>query len=233
VPAVPRVAAIPQPITRPVVNPAVEPLGLPIGQMVPTPSPVPWHAVPHLPRPLTREASVRGPAPVQVGRIEGLPSIVINGPAIRPAPGRGGFPRRPPSTRVRERKFGASWQGRALGLLVFAENVTTEGLDFVEAIWKSLPKEYRSGKGPAAWFRDIWNHWDKIHIGGAIEELIKNEIGDRIIGRSFARLGRQGRRIGVTFGPAGSGGFFDDLLYEARSEQLKRDYKKRQKDKGK
>lgn len=92
-------------------------------------------------------------------------------------------------------------------LLRGAVNFVTEGMDFVDAIYESIPKQYREGyyrvryydrrrqmwrefwrggrgsHSPQAKIRTVWNHWEDANIGDAVHNLAQNEIEDRIIGR--------------------------------------------------
>ena len=84
-----------------------------------------------------------------------------------------------------------------MGYLRFAYDAMSEIDDFVDAIWKSLPRDLRTRrtfyKDPfGKWHRkqvsvpekaaDIYRHYDKLDIPSAIEGVIENEIKDRIFG---------------------------------------------------
>lgn len=92
-------------------------------------------------------------------------------------------------------------------LLRGAVNFVTEGMDFVDAIYESIPNQnregyyrvqyydrvqqrfrefWRGGKGshtPQARIRTVWNHWEDANIGDAVHNLVQNQVEDYVIGR--------------------------------------------------
>ena len=104
----------------------------------------------------------------------------------------------------------------------------TEVSDFVEALWKALPKKYRygyyalHGKGGKIVYvrrhkaglpqmsRDIFNHLDQIDMNGAIWNVLTNQLEDALVGKfgkaqqraSKDYLNQIGRPFGFGTGPA-------------------------------
>lgn len=170
----------------------------------PSPAPAASPETAAAPRDLPKPKPVPGEAPDLVNQFLGRPNFS-----------------RAPKTPVRERKIKFGITGMA-GWLV---NAVTETKDFVEALWKALPKKYRT-KGPNSRLlqnkmRDLYNAWDKIDNEGnyvlgeeyfrrALVEVITNEIGDNFYGRvgglggkavsSAAAKGYYQRPVGLQFG---------------------------------
>lgn len=115
--------------------------------------------------------------------------------------------------RTRERKF----NGNAFTLAVWrVVDTTTEGNDFIRALFKALPprrqREFHrwfnqryGDRDNAGWYvyhRTLWTirHFNEIDINEAIGNVIMNQIEDRIWGAYFAERSRQSRQ-GRRFGP--------------------------------
>lgn len=70
----------------------------------------------------------------------------------------------------------------------------SEANDFVESLWKALPAHvrrqyrWRSGTGPWVRARAVAENFDEIDWDKAIENLISNEIEDRLVGRSLGKI---------------------------------------------
>lgn len=93
-------------------------------------------------------------------------------------------------------------------------NVITEGRDFVQALWKALPKKFRSKpqKGRKTltvqqMLRDIYDHLNDIDLADAVLNVIENEIQDRFyggVGQRFKQAAQQNpyweRPVGYQFG---------------------------------
>lgn len=100
--------------------------------------------------------------------------------------------RKPPPENTKERKI------RGIPALVRALTyATTEGLDFLDALHKALPKQYqakaefRGGKwwnaSPQAKARNLYDNFEHIDWPEAGKNLIVNHFTDLVIGRSSAK----------------------------------------------
>lgn len=81
-------------------------------------------------------------------------------------------------------------------------NGVTEGLDLLESIWKALPKSVRNKypKTPQGKAQAILNHSGQISWPDAIQNIIENQIEDKIFGSIGKKLGEAGRKRGNVFG---------------------------------
>lgn len=121
-------------------------------------------------------------------------------------------PRKPPEKNTKERKVRVT-----LGRFSIVVNAITETKDFVEALWKALPKNQRSKpeKGHRkvtlqAMLADLYRNWEDLDLSKGIVNVIENEIQDRFYGQAgqafkgaAARLNAQGyydRPVGFQFG---------------------------------
>jgi hypothetical protein len=214
---VPGVWIPPTPVEVPA--PAIDPMSLPIHRPITLPRAIPWPMIPHRqpnpwrnPREQTRRGHGRSRARPYRWQDPTVPSERFT---VDP----GGDPRRPPDTvtgpytpkppppGTKERKFiatahKASWIGWAL-------NGVTEGLDIINALHRALPKQYRTkGADQTQRMRDLYEHFNEIEVSKAIEEIVKNEIEDRIFG-GIGRLGAKAVRanpyykspVGIQTGP--------------------------------
>lgn len=173
----------------------LDPFKLPIRQPVPLPVPIPPGLLP-----------LRPPRPDLVERPERTrpprPEPVVSGSYWRPP--------RPPRRPEKEKKFKTQASAKLFMFLVRIMNFGTEAVDFVEAVWKALPKEMRSGKkisqkpGDVSLQQavlDIYNGWDSINeeiLGQALANLIENAVEDHLVGKfekqwsdAMQRLGRR------------------------------------------
>ena len=186
--------------------PALDPLALPIAQPAPRPRPIPRRLIPgRRPNPFRApgEQPQRGPASVphparglavEVGK-DSRPQPIIR-PRARPKP------------HTKERKFMLALNPRSgLGLLY---NAASEGKDFVECFYEALPKELQKLRG---WdhtipnmLRVVWDNFDKIDWEAAFQNLVENEIEDRLFGMLGKAVGKanraRGAPAGISFGPA-------------------------------
>lgn len=123
--------------------------------------------------------------------------------------------RKPPRPRTKERKLR---HGGALGVSIrtFA-NALTEGKDFIDALWKALPKDKRTkpAKGHRTVVlqdkvRDLYNNWLDLDLPRALKNYIENELQDRFYGgvgklggkavRELANQGYWDRPVGLQAG---------------------------------
>nr|QXN72824.1 MAG: hypothetical protein [Microvirus sp.] len=206
-PEIPALPPIWQTPAVPEVAPAIDPMALPIGQPVPVPQPLPWRVIPARrtnPWRSPSEQTQRGPVTRAPARAVG-PTIEIgpNGTrSIRPQHRRA----RPPEG-TKERKFAANIR---LGLNL-ATDAVTETKDAVEAIHDALPARFQAPKNGNldAGLQDmmfaLWDHFDQIDMAKAIENLIKNQVEDAIIGRANRATRALDRTIGHGVNRPGSG----------------------------
>ena len=211
-----------QPAVRPGINPAIDPFALPINQPVPDRKALPWRLTPYLqPNPWRspHEQTQRGPQPAANAAPKVHPRIDIDiSGRVRVDPTPRPHQRRKPPPNVRERKVDMRVGGVAAAVIGF----TTEGLDFINAVYKALPDQYKPGYyfvrgkwvkrwNASQWQRmnALWRHWDKVDIGQAINEVAKNQIEDKIFGGIGAAVGkatfRAGFHRGIQVGPWDSG----------------------------
>lgn len=211
-----------QPAVRPGINPAIDPFSLPINQPVPDRVALPWRLTPYLqPNPWRspHEQTQRGPQPAVRSGPKVHPRIDIDmSGRVRVDPTPRPHQRRKPPPNVRERKIDMRIRGIAAAVIGF----TTEGLDFINAIYKALPDQYKpgyyyvGGKWVKRWnasqwqrMNALWRHWDKVDIGQAIKEVAANQLEDKIFGGIGAAVGkstfRAGFHRGIQIGPWDSG----------------------------
>lgn len=141
-----------------------------------------------------------------------VPGEVPPGRPIRPR----NEPVRDPNTKERKIRMGAVQAG-----LWAMANVVSEGVDFVEAMYKSLPKQYKSRKHrtPQAKALAVWDAWDddRFDVASAFAEYVNNQVGDWFWGR--ISVDKQVNQL--LNKPTGGGRFateISDLSYEATGE---------------
>ena len=171
------------------------------------------------------------PAPVpELPPVVVMPPVVQPGPTTPPVPwqppdvvvtpgtGGGSVTVRPPSGPVsnkpspgKERKVhmrnaaaGMSIAGGYNGVLM-AVNVFTEGLDFVDALWKGIPKKNRSRCAVHDYnckLRDLWEVWDddQYDVAAFFAAFINNQLQDYVFGRLGQAVGTATGRFGISTG---------------------------------
>lgn len=163
----------------------------------------PWFSFPLMPFPVYQPVVLPRPRPSTRPRPGGDP---YNRPGLRPRPrpGRGGrgidvgnrpipgvTPRTPVAPRVaplpgvKERKL----QGSLSSVLHMMRAIgygATEFFDFVEALYKALPKAVRRqyGRSRKGQIAAVWREFDQIDWQKAVTNLATNELEDRLIGGS-------------------------------------------------
>lgn len=209
----------------------VDPWGSPLGQPDYDWPPLPYKAIPERPdynpwrSPV--EQPIRGPRPLArpLPRPEIRPGISESdgnpGPTIVVGPNGDidVFPPQPPANpkppprKTKERKAIIAVGGRVAKLV----NITTEAKDFLDAMWKALPKDCRSKpeKGSKkvrapAMMRDIYGCFGRIDLVKWLKGFLENELQDRFYGRAgqayrkavkeLARSGYYNRGVGFQFG---------------------------------
>jgi len=97
----------------------------------------------------------------------------------------------------------------AIGILK-AVNALTEGIDFVDALYKALPSEYRpryrntkhemKSTNPLQRMEAVIKHGDKIDISDAINNLVENQIEDYVFGKIGKATGQVSKEAGLNYG---------------------------------
>jgi len=172
-------AAYPQGIGSAAAQVGWDPWGLPVGGFAPLPIELPFA----LTRGVFRNPDANGePGRTPVGNplvdsawaVEVWPRTAnATSPVGRVPPGRG--------EREKKVRFAPPWLAIPLRAALFA----TEAIDFIEAIWKAIPKHLRMGRKttPQDMLSDIYNHWHHIQWTDALLNLVYNELEDRVIGK--------------------------------------------------
>lgn len=126
-------------------------------------------------------SSPGNPGPVIIIPPVDNPPVVMLPPPSKP------LNPQPPGPGVKERKIRIGLTGGPARIV----NVITEGRDFVQALWKALPKKFRSKpkKGRKTltvqqMLRDIYDHLNDIDLADAVLNVIENEIQDRFYGKA-------------------------------------------------
>lgn len=214
----------------PIAPPMINPQSIPIGVQMPTPAPVPYWLIPYIghnpwqspseqpqrgndydqvpftrppsrPR-LHRRGSSRGIDYIPGGS-PGWETVSIQAPGTgvgpsartRTPPHRNGPP--PPKTKEIKGRAPAGW----IRALRFA-NATSEWADWIEALWKTLDRQYKS-KGRVNVFgkaKDLYRHYDKLNVETAVKALVRNEIQDFLFGLLGQTSSRAAKARGERFG---------------------------------
>lgn len=200
--------APPQPV--PAVMPWLDPLAQPVNAPQPAPQPMPWPIGPaRSPNPMRDPWEQRQVGPGRVVRprapndrivIEPGKGVRVDSPPYRPGP---------PPRGTKERKFIANLDGRSLiGRIV---NFASESADWIDAFYDALPANRRGVVGAFDKARAVIDDFDEIDLGKAFQNVVENEVEDRIFG-AFGKVGgKASRRLGEWSGrPVGidTGGAF-------------------------
>lgn len=174
-------------------------LPIPVIPVFPGPgvSPVPS------PRPLPETRPVTNAPAVRLTPTGAKPTTGVENPRSPP---------RPPRGNVRERKIRLIASVPGAGVALKLINWATEGFDFVDALWKALPKSSRTpNANPAQKLEDLWDHMDELDLEQAIENIVNENLQDIVVGRSGRAAGQAGAQLGSKFGvgigPALDGSF--------------------------
>lgn len=222
------------PLTRPGAMPGAFPVGKPLN----LPRPDPWSPEsPDVgPRPGTPQYPAPAPSPTPSSPWEPVPAENPLPEGWEPAPvphapprqiqsevgaAPQNFPNAPPRTTsppkgTKESKGkmsrAASWAWHAIGGL-------TEGVDFVNNLYESLPrdlkrkyyKKYGRQPNPIERLQIIYLHINDVNIGDAVKGYIKQQIDDMISAAGSDKIAKanriHNRPIGYEAGPALGGGF--------------------------
>lgn len=65
----------------------------------------------------------------------------------------------------------------------------SEGKELIDDVWGALPKDVkgRRRKTIPQKLMDLWEHWDRLDIGQAVQNIIRDKSTDRIIGAAAQR----------------------------------------------
>lgn len=114
--------------------------------------------------------------------------------------------RRPPRAREKERK---ARLGRMASFLWHAAGPITETVDFVESLYKSLPKSlrgklwYKYGRRnltPQEMMTELYRNSDKINIKDALVAYTQNQIEDLVFGQAGKQLAKANKKSGRPIG---------------------------------
>jgi len=204
----PQLAPVPEEIPW-----TVDPMTRPIGQPGFDAAPLPYWLAPYRQPNEWRspvEQTWRGPLPafrpaalpeispgVRAGEVgKAGPTIVVGANGVTLAPPSSHSNPRPPKPYTKERKVVLA----VGGVVAKIANIATESKDFVEAIWKALPKKMRTKpeKGRRkitvqAMLWDIYRHFGDVDLPKAMSNIVQNELQDRLYGKAgqYAKSGKQ------------------------------------------
>jgi len=179
---------------------------MPPPEVMPIPDPVlPYKTLPHRkPDPWKRGNTLPEGTPGIVPEAGAEPApIIADGKGIHSAPGAQPHARSQPRGRVKERKVTAktSLAAQFLALARRALHQLTELDDFVDALWKALPRDVKwtpgVKKGLKEKMADIYNHFDRLDISKALYNIVENQIEDAVIGRGFRQLQEAAKKLGI------------------------------------
>lgn len=104
----------------------------------------------------------------------------------------------PPPRGSKPDKKAATRSLGALRLLQAGFHGLTEFGDLVGALFAALPKKDQKGvNGLQAQIRAVLGHWDHIDVIDALVEVVANQIGDEIVGRTFGSATASAERLGL------------------------------------
>lgn len=155
------------------------------------PMPVPFAAVPRIPRATTHgfpQGPDRGYNPIPViPPVIGVDVEIGGGGGVRPVvrPQAPAVAREVPPPNIKEAKAPNSRATLAAIAAFQALSWASEVSDFVDVFHKNLPKKYRKGKSQAEKMRDLWNHWDKLRWKKALWDALENQLQDAAIGSLY------------------------------------------------
>lgn len=201
----------PSPLDPPSVPPAIpwfDPIGNPIGAPQPVPFAPPMPAIPARPvEPIedpakNPEAPQRGPSPRPRTRGRRHP-----GEATEAWPRRGARrsprPRTPPPGGTKEKKLIGQLPP---GFLKRFLSSATEVADFIDCIYKALPKNKQSPRDlPQDKLNKLYQYWEDVNVQQALLNCLQEQVEDYIFGRLGRLQATANRRLGVTTGSGGPG----------------------------
>lgn len=182
---------------EPKAQPKLDPSLLPIEWVMPLPLSLPWSLLPY------RVSDPLGSAWSNthvLGARHTRGSLPYHGPV-----------RQPPKGDEREVKLRANGV-TAIRVLQKLAHAGTEAVDYIDSFHEALPKSvqakpvFKGGKwwkaSPQAKVEAVLKNFDALDWNDVVKNLIKNEIEDRILGRSNAGANRELSRMGAIRGIA-------------------------------
>lgn len=137
-------------------------------------------------------------APSPIGRTGPRPRTRVKPGIDGAGDGRGGITARPgrpsmsrPPKKTKQRKSNVVANGGKAWVVL---NMATEGIDFAEALWESIPPKYRTPKKHATLrikLQEVWEHLDKINVAAAFVNVINQNILDQF----YAKLGLPTKKL--------------------------------------
>lgn len=212
-----KVVPLPQPMADLIYT--IDPASTPVVRPQSVPAPIPYALIPRMRTNPWRYEQYQRQAGYRVGEVPApagtLPlAAPMVGIATSPAVAAKAQPltkfhylRRPPKG-TKERKIRTKGYLAVTALL----NTATEAVDAVEAVYRALPRNLRprSKQSPQAMLRLLYEHWDKVDVVQAGQNLILEELQDRVYGYFGRGLKKAAQRnwphgelpIGYQAGPA-------------------------------
>lgn len=199
------------PAVAPKVDPAMQPSAEPLPRPTESPYPptIPLPAFPPDFPPVVQfePVPVPGQPPVPVA-----PPVVVVQPAPNPSsppvvvqlpPPPGGSHNTPPGKGTKERKVTTKNVGGKRFQQVI--NVSTETLDFVDALWKGIPKKNRSDCAARDYnckLADLYEVWDdgQYDVAAFFSAFMNNQLEDYLYGKLGQKLGKASANFGLTTG---------------------------------
>lgn len=196
-----------QPVKSPdtVTDPSVVPwVPAPFVVVVPRPETVPGTGTPVVPQPGTSP----GTGPDTVPEPAPLPQILDFHPDGTVVGTLGKTPKRKNKKPKKRERQGKNEQVPHVGTVApnawYMVNMLTEGLDFVDALYRSLPKECRRKFKPTPYdkAKAIYDCWDHLDLNKAVQNFLNNEIEDFIYGQVGQATKKAQQEIGSGTGLA-------------------------------
>lgn len=201
---------------QPGVPPVYVPPGVPLNPVVPRdpliPPRVPLDPVnPVKPvRPLRPLRPLRPSVVPAVGVIVNISPVPWTPPVVAVHPGGHHVAPPPKGTKEQKRKMGSG----ALAAVMAAVNGITEGVDLLNALYNALPSNLRWYYNEGRWWQKnrtpqdkakaLWDNLDQLDLSSALQNIVREQIGDLVAGRFGAALG-EGSRVGTPGRPVGLG----------------------------
>lgn len=86
-----------------------------------------------------------------------------------------------------------------VGWVVF--NVLTEGMDFVDAMWKAIPVEQRTRHAREHQkYVDLYRNWDKLDVAEALQNYINMQVGDMFAAFGSNQVKNVSQQLGIATG---------------------------------
>lgn len=184
--------------------PSLDPMTIPIGVPMQTPKPLPLRIIPYrVPNPYRdpREQSHVGPTRAVVSPpgqtiIDQVDGVTVT---VNPKPHR---PEKPP-VNVKEKK---GYLPIGSGIVKEALDSVTEALDFINAVYYSIPKEFqKAGLTPQEKLRFLYNNPDLIDVRQFGINFLSMQLQDMAFGRVSQQISKGLRKAGANYRSLGYG----------------------------